>query len=363
MNKKNLAIVVLGLVTAMAAQAAEVKWNGDFRFRHEFVKDNAANNDTAYNRERVSLRMGSIVQVNDASMVEFRLATGNGLDSAFTTLGGSGTGGKGAFPATLGNIGINLDRAYFAYTGVSNLTLAAGRVKNGFYFAGGNDMLFSTDLNFDAVGASYKLPVGDFTIMFNGAQVWVNENETSSVDDTTMSAVQVAARHKVGDLDYSFGVGYYNVNQDNLASSLGGEFKMIDLGLDMYFKVAELPLMVFADYVTNGSAVALADGEKHATGMAFGAKVGAWKKAGDWAVGYDYRNVKANAVLSGVDSPDSLNSAGTTDGAVHRVKASYTIAEGFTASLAGILGKATTVATTPVEKNKNKFQFDLSFAL
>lgn len=356
--KRHLLVLAASTLIASSALAADIKFNGDFRFRHELVTDESPGaNDTVFNRERIALRFGSLVSINNVTNFEFRLATGNGVDSSFWTLGNDNL-------STLGNYLIAIDRAFFSYTGLPNFTLVGGRVKNVFYTAGGSDMIASADLNFDALGGAYVLPLGDFKVFVNAAQVWLNQNEaandpaTATTFDSMLSALQVGARHKIGDIDYGFAGALYSVNNNRL---LGKEYKLINAGVDVAMKAGELPVAVFFDFVTNGSAATLADGKEHGTGFLVGAKVGSTKKAGDWMVAYDYRSVKADAVIDSIDSSDNVN-ATNVDGQVHRAKAFYVLADGFTASLAGILGKEKTVAVTPVDTNKNKVQIDLAFA-
>lgn len=370
MIRKHLSFFVLGMVIASSAQAADVKLNGDFRFRHELVtNDNPGANQAAYQRQRISLRVGSLINVNEVAKAEFRLATGNGVTSAWWTLGKDNAANG---TSALGNFGINIDRAYFAYTGVSNLTILGGRVKNMLYMAGGSDMIFDSDFNFDEIGATYALPVGDFNVTITGAEVWLNQSEATDTDtlgtlsapnttrDSFLSLLQAGARHKVGDIDYGFAAAAYNVSSNYY---FGQEYKLVNLGTDVVFKVSETPLAVFVDYVNNAGAAALSDGEDHSNGIFVGAKYGTTKKAGDWMLAYDYRNVKANAVISTLSDGDStVSPTSSLDRTAHRMKGAYVIADGMTASLTGIFSKGTTIAATPVETKQNKGQLDLTFA-
>lgn len=339
--KKNLIVSMIAALAAVSAQAAEVKLSGDFRFRHEMIYNEPQTANQTYHQERFALRVGSLVKLSDVTAVEFRLSTGN-IPSNFVTMGLNNSSGAG----TLTNYDVLVDRAYFAYTGITGLTVVGGRVKNVFYAAGGSDLIAAADMNFDAIGGAYTLGLGDFNLFANAAYIWVNK-VTATPSDASLLAAQIGARTKMADFDIGLGVANYHVI--NL-----GAYNMYDYGIDVGTKFGETPFALFFDYVNNSMASA------NNTGWLAGAKFGALKKVGDYLVSYDYRNVGANAVINSIDSTDSVQDA-TNDGTVHRISANYMFADATTIGLFAALGTKDPVAAGAANTNYNKYQINLGF--
>ena len=80
-------------------------------------------------------------------------------------------------------------------------------------------------------------------------------------------------------------------------------------------KIADQPVKFFADFVKNQ------DADTNDTGWAAGAKVGNAKDAGQWAVGYVYQDLEADAAFG--LTADSDFGGGGTDSKGHKLSAAY----------------------------------------
>ena len=86
-----------------------------------------------------------------------------------------------------------------------------------------------------------------------------------------------------------------------------------------------LPVALFGDVVLNTEA------DDEDLGWLVGAELGKAKDPGSYSLGYDYRNLEANAVVGAFTDSDS--GGGGTDISGHRVKGKYQIAKNYQTAL------------------------------
>jgi len=167
----------------------KVSMFGDVRFRAE-RDDRSGTGGTDRSRLRLRARFGVGFAPNKEWSGKIRLATNSdSLNSPYKTFGTKQDG----------NSDFGLDQAYLAYTGVSQLTLVAGKTALNFWQQ--NELFWDQDINPDAVTAVCSLK--DITL--NAAYAVVADGNWSG--DTTVWIYQAVNKGKVSGMDYTVALG------------------------------------------------------------------------------------------------------------------------------------------------------------
>jgi hypothetical protein len=309
--------------SAAATPAAEVvvadvppavRFAGDLRYRHESID---AQDAIERNRHRIRARFGVTADVAENVRLGLTLASGEDDPvSANQTL-------DGGFDRN----SIGIDRAFFTWAATDELSFTGGKMATPFYRPGSHHLIYDNDLNPEGLALRYSR--GDWFVNYAG--LWVEERSAS--DDSIMLGGQLGYRHMLDNgMRITTGVGYFDylntqgqtpfwngdpsgnrvttldqyVNDFNLAQAFG------ELKLD----AGQLPLTVFADFVTNTEA-----GPGDDTGYALGASIGEVDEAGTWRFGYIYQDLEADAVIG--TFTDSDWAGGGTNGKGHVVEFNY----------------------------------------
>lgn len=112
-----------------------IRLKGDFRYRHDTIDAEFA--DRNRHRQRIRARPAIEADVSDNLEVGFGLATGSDNPVSSNQTLGDGFSSKA----------INLDLAYFDWsTGVDGLHVVGGKFKNPLQRAGGNGLIWDSDL-------------------------------------------------------------------------------------------------------------------------------------------------------------------------------------------------------------------------
>ena len=325
--------------------AEKVKISGDLRYRHESIdSSNAAGWES---RHRIRARLGLDAKINDEWDARFQIASGS-ADPVSTNQ---------TLDESFSSKTIWLDLAYFTWhpEAMNGLNVYGGKMVNPFYTVGGNQLIWDGDLNPEGVAASYLIPLGENDeLTITGGGLWVNENSSAtSTVDTSLWGLQGSLKHKFEDKSYLLGgVSYFdygniqgtgNLKQTWSTSSSffgntssGGAFvndyDILELFSEYGFKVGEMPVAVFGDYVTNTVATTSED-----TGWLIGCKFNKAKDPGSWELSYDYRDLEADAVVGALSDSDFIG--GGTDGKGHRFGFKYQIAKNLQGGLAYFLNE------------------------
>ena len=147
----------------------KVKLYGDMRVRTETDKSEKQDGtDRNRTRLRYRARLGVAFQPNDNWSAKIRLATTSSQNSPHVTF------------ATVGetaDLSIGVDTALIAYTGISNLTLVAGKTPLNFWKQ--NEVFLDDDINPEGLAAVYK--TGPFTLnaayAYLSAGTWDTESD------------------------------------------------------------------------------------------------------------------------------------------------------------------------------------------
>ena len=343
-------------IAASSDQPSTANWTdriqlkGDMRYRHEVID---AENSSERHRQRIRARTELKAQVNDAVSVGFGLATGG--DDPVSTNQTLGNG--------LSSKSVRIDLAYFDWvTPIEGLTVTGGKFENPFRRAGGNGLLWDSDLR----------PEGGAIIFNRGAltatavALWTEES--SNDDDSFVLASQFGWRQALGDdVRLLAGVGYYNFvdtkgepvffdgdprgnSVDAFGNYLFG-FEEIEAFAELSFNVADLPVTLFADYVRN------LDAGDFDTGYAIGGKIKLRAGSRPLQLSYIYQDLEADAVLGLLTDSDFVG--GGTDGKGHILKVGYALTNKI--SLRGTLFLNERGGNLGTEEDYDRLQLDVSF--
>ncbi len=334
-----------------------IELNGDFRFRHEMVRRESATPST-YHQQRIRARLGAKAQPNEVTQIELRLSTAPGRTSTNQTLGATG----------LANFTLTLDRASFTLTAADSVRVVGGRMGNGFYLVGENDLIWDNDLNFDGLllGVSHGLDA--FTILFNVTHYWLAKNTTTNGADIYLNNLQLGFKHKLSDeMNWGFSAAFHTFNgisgqtPISASTSLGNTFsggsyandyRILDLGVEASVVLGPQPLSIFFDYVTNQSV------STNGTGYIAGAKYGKTKETGSYSVSYDYRQLQKDATVGDLCDGDFIG--GGTNGTGHKISLAYMPLDAWTLGLTYYKGSRG-IATGETSVARDKLQFDLAY--
>jgi hypothetical protein len=301
--------------TAGASWAERMRWSGDFRYRYEniVVEDGADRN-----RNRIRARAVLEADVSDTMRVGLGLATGSDDPvSTNQTLGGGGSTKP-----------INLDLAYFEWSGLADTRVVGGKFKNQLHRAGGNALLWDSDWRPEGTSLSYD----NGTLFAVGMGTWV-ESDSAKQQKEFAYALQGGVNWPLGDAaKLTAGAGYYQFNAAGRRSFFGDgdffgnsfdpvtstylyDYHEIEGFAELGFALFGHPASVFADYVYNDAV------DDNNEGYAFGLTYGKAKAKGTWDVSYVYQRLEADAVLGLLT--DSDYGGGGTDSKGSVFKATY----------------------------------------
>lgn len=367
--KKNIFRILAGLLSfpifsVLAAEGTivntqNIQFNGDFRYRHEWVKQEAQP-VSAYHQHRIRARLGAKASVNEDTQAELRLATSTGRTSTNQTLGGSAS--------AFSNYTITLDRANFKWNAFEQIYVSGGRMGNPYFNPGESDLLWDSDLNFDGMSVTAERTFQAFTPFMIGTFYWIDKTTTVSRKDVTLNSFQLG-KHKPNDhLKWTAGVALHkynglakhnglvttgDTNGNSFVSAGSGtsatqqyekDFNVLDWGLEVGVEnILPMPLVFLGEYVRNLQA----DADKG--GYILGAKYGKPKERWDWVVSYDYRKLGKDSTVGAFTDGDSWG--GGADGRGHRVSAGVLVGKSWTTLLTYYNG-STRVSAAPLARQK-----------
>jgi len=338
METKTDQVVATASAKSADSWADRIQWHGDFRYRYENI-DNDSKIDER-NRNRVRARIGLTAQVTDDVKAGVALASGSDDPvSTNQTLGGGGS-----------TKGINLDMAWVDWNFAPDTHLLAGKTKNPFYKPAKSGLIWDGDYRPEGINLQYD----NGTIWATASYHFLNSDDGSSGtgDIEEMFGTQVGYNGNINDItSFKVGAGYYyiptegsdafvdndlfgnsfydtgRVNDDGdaiLAHSM--DYKVAQLFAELNTKLAGIPATFFVDFVQNTESDADED-----TGYAAGFKLGKTKKRGDFAFGYMYEDLEADAVYATLT--DSDFGGGGTDVKGHKLSAALGLSKNTTIGL------------------------------
>ena len=269
-----------------------ISWKGDFRYRYENIGIDGRDDR---NRQRIRARAALQAQINENTKVGLGLASG-GDDPVSTnqTLGGGGS-----------TKGLNLDLAYFEWSGLENTKIVGGKFKNLLHRPGGNGLLWDGDWNPEGAGIHWD----NGRFFATGLGTWV-ESDSNARNQEFSYGVQAGLNFPVGNgMTLVAGAGYYRFDTAGAGSFYGDDddffgnsfdpdtltyihdYHEIEAFAELKFDMLGRPTSVFANYVVN------TDADEDDTGYAFGFQHGDASAPGTWELGATYQDLEADAVL------------------------------------------------------------------
>lgn len=328
-----------------------IRLKGDFRYRHESIDAEFADNNR--HRNRIRARPAIVADITDTVEVGFGIATGSDDPvSTNQTLGDS-----------FSSKPVNLDLAYFDWsTPLEGLNVVGGKYKNPLHRAGGNGLIWDSDLRPEGLLASYRR--GGLNVI--GLVNWVTE---SSSKDNLAFGGQVGWSTPIGETSkVLIGAGYYDLssvqgrqvpfdgdprgNSVDLANNYLHGYEELELFGEFSFSIGDRPTTLFANYVENLDAPELDQG------WAIGGAMKFQHGNRPWQLAYAYQDLEADAVFAMFTDSDFIG--GGTDGKGHIFRGSYTLTKNV--SLGGTLfinerGKD----QTGVAEDYNRLMLDVEF--
>ena len=329
----------------------KIRWKGDFRYRYEaFNIEGKPNRD----RNRIRARAALIADVTPTIEVGLGMATGgNDPVSSNQTLGRGGS-----------KKDLNLDLAYFDWSGLENTHVVGGKFANYLHKPGKNALLWDSDWRPEGTGIGWDN--GKF--FANALGTWI-ESDTNS-GQSFAYLTQAGLKLPIGDsMKLTAGVGYNNFSTKGNGSFYGDDndffgnsfdpvtntylydYEELELFAELGFELFGRPAMVFGDWVQNQAA------DDDDTAYALGFTYGAAKNKGEWQLGYVYQKLEADSVLGLLT--DSDFGGGGTDSKGSIIKGSYVLAKNFNADFTYFINDAGLKSGNPI--GFKRLQLDLSF--
>ena len=304
---------------AAVSWAERMRWKGDFRYRYENIDEEGKD---GRNRNRIRARTALVADVTPTVEVGLGLATG-GDDpvSANVTLGGGGS-----------KKDINLDLAYFNWSGLANTHVLGGKFSNFLVKPQKTALLWDGDWRPEGLGVVWD----NGTFFAQGLGTWLEGDSRNGTEFGWVA--QAGMKLKVGETGkLMFGGGYSEFDIAGRSPVFGDpddfygntyvedpstgdlvfayNYHEVQAFAEYSFRLAGHPVALFADYVVN------TDASENDTGYLFGAKYGSAKAQGTWAVSYFYEKLEADAVVGLVT--DSDFGGGGTDAKGHVLQGTY----------------------------------------
>ena len=337
----------------------KVKISGDLRYRHESI-DSEKNGrwGKGRNRHRIRARLGLNAKIHDDWDLEFRIASGSSDPSSTNQTLDNGFSSKDLW----------LDLAYFNWhpATIEGLNLYGGKMNNPYYKAGKNQLIWDGDLNPEGIAANHVIPLGDYDKLYvNGGGFWAEES-SSGVDQSLWGA-QTYLKHNFENKNHLIaGASYFDYgntksqatlydSSDSYGNSVDSsgryinDYNLLEGFAEYGFKVADMPIAVFGNYVQNVAATTSED-----TGWLVGCKFNKAKKPGSWELSYYYRDLEADAVIGVFSDSDFIG--GGTDGKGHQFGGKYQLAKNLQAGLTYFLNER-----GENDDNYRRLQADLIF--
>ncbi len=276
------------------------KFGGDFTYRHEMIRSEEPDADEEIrHHHRFRMRLNMTATVNDDVSFTLRLTSGTGsATSTFQDVDGS-----------FSDKDINIDQAFARYKPKAleayGLEATVGKVPNPFFKPGKTQLIWDGDLTPEGGAIKAKLDVAPVEVFCVAGGFCIEEDADNS--DNLLFGVQTGVKWPVMDTGITVVAGasgfWFTPSKDEdpfvgtKRNSLNAdgrylyEFNLAEGFAEVHFKLYEIPVVAFGDFVMN------TDAPNENTAWTVGVLVGKLKKQWDWAFKYDYRDIEGFAQL------------------------------------------------------------------
>jgi len=337
-----------------------ISLQGDLRGRYENIDEQGKEER---NRLRVRARAAIVAELPDNVEVGIGIASGSGDPvSTNQTLGDGGS-----------TKSLNLDLAYFDWSGIDGLHVIGGKFKNFLARPQKHGLLWDGDWRPEGVGVTYVN--GPF--FANAIGTWLESDSKDGNSEFSYGA-QAGVNTRVGPVEIMTGASYFDFKtkgntayfgdtmdpSDFFGNSVVGtgcgttgdcvyafDYTLIQVFGDLGFEVANQPLNFYFDFVNNTDAISSGD-----TGYAIGAKYGKVRKANSWQLQATYQDLEKDAVLGLLT--DSDFAGGGTDNKGVALKGAWGVSDGWSVSLSYFMNDRNESTT---KTDYDRIQIDTSF--
>lgn len=322
MRKAILTSVILSAMFSVA-QAADVKWSGDFAYRNDSLEVGNTNS----HRDRFRAVLKTEANVNDKTKVVFGLRTGT-VKSSWNDMGAGNS---------LKDVDLNL--AYVEYAAAPFAKVTLGKMNRPW---ASNALFFDNDIKPEGLAVALKHDSGLTATAFK-----LKLAEGGVAKDSDLVGLQVGVKKNLLGLDVAATAA--TLQQEVVLPVRTEKFDQLVLGASVKKDVAGLPVAVFVEHLTNDKATT----QDKAT--AYGVTFGNAKKAGDWEVSVLKQDAEANSLSSVWVDSDFGGEALLHDGTA--VRAAYVLADGWT-----VRGSLYDVEVGAAKADYKRLMVDLVFA-
>lgn len=332
MRKAILASVILSAMFSVA-QAADVKWNGDFSYRSDKLEVGPVDST----RDRLRLQLNASADVNDKTKVVFGVRTGT-LKSGWNDMGEGNS---------LKNVDLNLAYVEYAATPFAKLTL--GKMHRPWE---SNALFFDNDIKPEGLAVAVKHESGLTLSAFD-----LKLAEGGVRKDSSLSGLQVGYGKNLFGFDVAASAAMLKQEVYPAVTTLpvppapvrAVKHDQLVVGISAAKEVAGIPVKLFAEQVTNDEA------KTQDKATAYGVTFGNAKKAGDWEISVMKQDAEANALSALWTDSDFGGEATLHDGTA--IRAVYALADGWK-----VRGSLFDVETGATKTDYKRLMVDLVFA-
>ena len=323
MRKAILASVILSAMFSVA-QAADVKWSGDFAYRNDSLEVGNTNSD----RDRFRAVLKADAKVNDKTKVVFGLRTGT-VKSSWNDMGAGNS---------LKNVDLNL--AYVEYAAAPFAKVTLGKMNRPW---ASDALFFDNDIKPEGLAVAVNHDSGLTASAFK-----LKLAEGATAKDSALVGLQVGLKKAlVGDLEVA--VSAAKLQQEIVLATSTEKFDQLVYSVKATKAVAGLPVAVFYEHLTNDKA------KTQDKATAYGVTFGNAKNAGDWEVSVLKQDAEANALSAVWTDSDFGGEATLHDGTA--IRAAYGLADGWK-----VRGSLYDVETGAAKTDYKRLMVDLVFA-
>jgi len=329
---KKVALIV-GLAAALGfnnAQAVELSWKGDVRYRYQSDLTDVTDvtGEHSRDRHRGRARLGVYPWINEELSGGFQIASGGPIQSTGTNA--ETTSRNQTFDDAFHPDAVYLNEYFIDYhptalNGNVNVILGKRAVANTLIIQ--NDLVWDSDLTFEGATVQYgkdgngkekdgiSAVVGYYPLNEKTGTLTTGAGE----QDAYLLVGQLAYKGEVSDLAYQLGAGYYNyVNYDlkeiaikSTANYVGKDFNIVEFFGSFGGQITDtLPWQISGQYAFNTAKNASwvnIDDAKRASYLAE-LKIGDAKQVGQWSLSADYIRIERDALTQFTDSDRNLGS-------------------------------------------------------
>ncbi len=329
---KKLALLV-GLAASLGynnAQAVDLNWAGDVRYRYQTEKTddgNSATTDISRNRHRGRLRLGANAWINEELSAGVQIATDDVSSTQYWATNET-TSRNQTFGNTFHASPVFLNEYFIDYhpamlCGDVNVILGKRAVASTLIVV--NDLVWDSDLTFEGATLQYgKDAAGKEKDGLSAVIGYYPLNElnnttivgsTNKYNDAYLFAAQASYKGEFSDINYQVGAAYYDyVNFDYNGMVLKGannysgkDFNIVELFGKVGGQLTDtLPWQINAQYAfntaTNDGVRYTAIDDSKRTSYLVEAKIGDAKQVGQWFTSAEYAYIERDAVTGFTDS-------------------------------------------------------------